>query len=119
MDDSILGHRSHVATTEDVDNRAAQEFEIGLTQIGLVDVIFSPKNLSASLSVFKNMGNIIANSLRTVSVVTIATTEELTDIGLLRSIDRFSVSLHLGRNTDEGVPIFGNFIIFRFLQLCR
>ena len=38
MDDSILGHRSHVATAKDVDNRAAQEFEIGLTQIGLVDV---------------------------------------------------------------------------------
>ena len=38
MDDSILGHRSHVATTEDIDDRAAQEFEIGLTQIGLVDV---------------------------------------------------------------------------------
>ena len=119
MDDSILGHRSHVATAKDVDNRTAQEFKISSLQIRLMNVIFSPKDLSARFSVFKNMIQDTFNSLRTVSVVTIAAAEELSDIGLLRSIDRFSVSLHLGRNTDEGVPIFGNFIIFRFLQLCR
>ena len=65
------------------------------------------------------MGNIIAISLRAINIVTIAAAKELTDIGLLRSIDRFSVSLHLGRDSDEGIPIFGNLVVARLRQLFR
>ena len=127
-DDGLFCDRSIITTTVCINDRTTQNFKVGLANIGqlrLGNILIDLNRSSILRPYFPLIRRTYTGILD--RIVTIATSEELTDVYFLGIIRFFAIGICLGRDAYEGIPsiidlilslfLFGGHIIF--LDLCQ